>query len=145
LQGETKEMTKAVMSITYFRQHGGALALRRLKANTLIAGKQFKQGSTTAAFSTLPLEPELSIPSTATEGYRRLLKAQRKLFAGDTFALSQGRQEIRSQFIQNGTVTDNATLETLLKGIAEAEDMLLHGIMQGKLNEQSGNFGKGSL
>lgn len=54
--------------------------------------------------------------------------------------MAESRLAIRAEFDKNRTVTEPNHLEGLLVMIDEAEDMLLHGIVQGKLNE-SGNYG----
>jgi len=118
------------------------LSTTRKSLKTVLSNNLPVFSVTTASLSTLSLEADLVIPATPTEGYRRLLRAQRKLFVGDSFAQSQARREIRHHFNQNSNVTDTVTLSNLLKGIAEAEDMLLHGVMQGRLNEDTGNYGK---
>lgn len=76
----------------------------------------------------------------ALSGYRRLFRARNKLFAGDVRAMAESRLAIRAEFDKNRTATDPNHLEGLLLMIDEAEDMLLHGIVQGKLND-SGNYG----
>ena len=44
--------------------------------------------------------------------------------------------ELRSHFQNNRVVTDATHLEGLFSMIDETEDMMLHGIVQGKLNER---------
>ena len=72
----------------------------------------------------------------ALSGFRRLMRARQKLFAGDTHALQESRVELRSHFQNNRVVTDATHLEGLFSMIDETEDMMLHGIVQGKLNER---------
>ena len=55
-------------------------------------------------------------------------------------ALAESRLAIRAEFDKSREVADPHHLEGLLVMIDEAEDMMLHGIVQGKLNE-SGNYG----
>jgi complex III assembly factor LYRM7 len=76
----------------------------------------------------------------ALSGYRRLFRARNKLFHGDLRALAESRIAIRAEFNKNRVVSDPYHLEGLLVMIDEAEDMMLHGIVQGKLNEK-GNYG----
>jgi hypothetical protein len=76
----------------------------------------------------------------ALSGYRRLFRARNKLFVGDVRALAESRLAIRAEFDKNLTVGDPSHLEGLLVMIDEAEDMMLHGIVQGSLNER-GNYG----
>ena len=74
-------------------------------------------------------------------GYRRLIRAQRKLFAEDIYAQSQAKIAIRDYFEQNRSVADTKQLKELMQAIDDAEDMLVHGIAQGKLNEKTGSYG----
>ncbi|KAI2504430.1 hypothetical protein MHU86_10019 [Fragilaria crotonensis] len=75
----------------------------------------------------------------AISGYRRLFRARNKLFQGDIRALAESKIAIRAEFEKNRVVSDPHHLEGLLVMIDEAEDMMLHGIVQGKLNEH-GNY-----
>jgi hypothetical protein len=79
--------------------------------------------------------------SRVLSGYRRLLRAQKILFGEDYYAQSQAKNAIRDHFNQNRSVTDMDQIREMLQQIDEAEDMLLHGIAQGKLNEQTGSYG----
>jgi hypothetical protein len=76
----------------------------------------------------------------ALSGYRRLFRASRKLFQGDEIALVESSLSIRAEFEKYKFVNDVTQLEGLFLMIDEAEDMMLHGIVQGKLNEQ-GSYG----
>mmetsp|Transcript_10737 Transcript_10737/g.10863 ORF Transcript_10737/g.10863 Transcript_10737/m.10863 type:complete len:89 (+) Transcript_10737:28-294(+) len=82
-----------------------------------------------------------SIVSRALSGYRKLNRAQKKLFNGDILAQSNARIEIRKHFEQNKNESDQGQIEQMLTMIDEAEDMMLHGILQGKLNEDTGSYG----
>lgn len=84
--------------------------------------------------------------------YRRLFRARKILFQGDSTALTQSRTAIRNEFEKNrhlivttpATTTPNGGNEVFEAAIAaadEATDMMLHGIIQGKLNEGSGHYG----
>mmetsp|Transcript_29349 Transcript_29349/g.41546 ORF Transcript_29349/g.41546 Transcript_29349/m.41546 type:complete len:139 (-) Transcript_29349:1199-1615(-) len=76
-------------------------------------------------------------------GYRRLFRARKIVFHGDQRALRESRVAIREQFDLNRTVASNnndGTIEGLLSMIDEAENMLLNGIVQGKLNDNTGNY-----
>ncbi|KAL3762129.1 hypothetical protein ACHAWU_001580 [Discostella pseudostelligera] len=71
----------------------------------------------------------------ALSGYRRLFRARRQLFAGDTHALTQSKLAIRSEFDKHRHVTGPPEhIESLLQMIDDAEDMLLHGIVRGEYN-----------
>lgn len=65
-------------------------------------------------------------------GYRRLLRASRQAFRGDDYAIQQARLALRENFFENRDVADQETVAELIKGIDEAEGMLLHHIVQGK-------------
>lgn len=71
-------------------------------------------------------------------GYRRLFRARNKLFQGDQQALRESRIAIRQQFEMNRNIAQ--VNEELFAMIDEAEDMMLHGIVQGKLNKESGQY-----
>jgi len=74
-------------------------------------------------------------------GYRRLFRARGVVFIGDQRAMAESKIALRTEFDKNRSVTDPATLEGLLTMVDEAEDMLLHGIVRGDLNQSSGNYG----
>ena len=81
-----------------------------------------------------------SSQSRVFSAYRRLFRARAKLFQGDVAALQESRKAIRLQFVQNKTVpTFGDHFEGLLSMVDEAEDMLLTGFVQGKLN-QDGHY-----
>jgi len=79
--------------------------------------------------------------SRVLSGYRRLFRAQKKLFGEDYYAQKQAKVAIRDHFEQNRSVTDMEKLKDMIQQIDDAEDMLLHGIAQGKLNEETGAIG----
>ena len=89
----------------------------------------------------MPPSPSPFIPRVLS-GYRRLFRARKILFEGDHHALSESRIAIRDQFNNNKYVSDPTQMEGLLTMVDEAEDMLLNGIMRGKLNEEKGCYGK---
>ena len=73
----------------------------------------------------------------AISGYRRLFRARSKLFSGDARALRESAIAIRAEFDKNRHVTGPPEhIEGLLTMIDEAEDMLLHQIVRGELNEE---------
>ncbi|RLN79555.1 hypothetical protein BBJ28_00012776 [Nothophytophthora sp. Chile5] len=71
-------------------------------------------------------------------GYRRLLRASRQAFRGDDYALQQARVALRENFAANSAVSDQETIAELVKGIDEAEGMLLHHIVQGRAKQGEG-------
>jgi hypothetical protein len=81
----------------------------------------------------------LTMSSQATRvlsGYRRLFRARKCLFEGDTRAMRESKVAIRKEFDKNRRLTDPNHLEGLLVMIDEAEDMLLNGIVRGELNKE---------
>lgn len=70
----------------------------------------------------------------ALSGYRRLFRARATLFQGDERALRESRVAIRAEFTKNKNAPA-AQIPELLQMIDDAEDMLLHGIVRGELNE----------
>ncbi|OWZ15848.1 hypothetical protein PHMEG_00010439 [Phytophthora megakarya] len=72
-------------------------------------------------------------------GYRRLLRASRQAFRGDVYATQQARVALRENFTANSHVSDETQLQELIKGIDEAEGMLLHHIVQGRAKQQDGD------
>ena len=80
-------------------------------------------------------------------GYRRLFRARKILFTGDHRAMTESRLAIRAQFDSNRNINvdvmspqGQSHMEGLITMIDEAEDMLLHGIARGTLNEQKGHY-----
>ncbi|CAB9515773.1 expressed unknown protein [Seminavis robusta] len=77
-----------------------------------------------------------SARSRVFSAYRRLFRARAKLFQADTEAMRESAAAIRIQFLQNKTApTSGPHFEGLLTMADEAEDMLLTGFVQGKLND----------
>jgi len=75
--------------------------------------------------------------------YRRLFRARSQLFRGDVVALRESRKEIRQQFLMNAHAdVSGDLLEGYLQMADEATDMMTHGIVQGKLNQSTGHYGK---
>ena len=69
------------------------------------------------------------------------MRASSKLFVGDIEALTKSRQAVRQQFkLQRNAPTSGEQFEGLLVMVDEAEDMLLHGFVQGKLNPESQHY-----
>ncbi|ETV98319.1 hypothetical protein H310_09019 [Aphanomyces invadans] len=69
-------------------------------------------------------------------GYRRLLRASQQTFGADKRAVVEARKAVRAAFLENRDVHDTQALSALIKGIDEAEAMLLYNIVQGKANEK---------
>ncbi|CAI5740391.1 unnamed protein product [Peronospora destructor] len=80
----------------------------------------------------------MSIRMQVLGGYRRLLRASRQAFRHDVYALQQAHLALRKHFIDNRQVSEKKQLEELVKGIDEAEGMLLHHIVQGRAKEENG-------
>lgn len=70
-------------------------------------------------------------------GYRRLLRASRQAFRGDAYALQQAHVTLRDYFIGNRQVSEKEQVDELVKGIQEAEGMLLHHIVQGRAKQEA--------
>lgn len=73
-------------------------------------------------------------------GYRRLFRARKSLFDGDTRAMIESRIAIRKEFEKNRQVHDATQVQGLLLMIDEAVDMLLHGIVRGELNKEKNTY-----
>ncbi|GBG31581.1 Complex III assembly factor LYRM7 [Hondaea fermentalgiana] len=73
------------------------------------------------------------------QGYRRLLRARGKLFNGDSRALRESQVALRAAFEVNRHEADANRINDMIKDIGEAEDMMLHGLVQARLNER-GNY-----
>lgn len=75
-------------------------------------------------------------------GFRRLNRARIQLFKGDTHAMVVTHQQMRAEFERNRNVTPSGPeYEAMVAGIDEAADMLIHEIIRGNLNEQTGRYG----
>jgi hypothetical protein len=64
------------------------------------------------------------------------MRARQIPFASDPHALTSSRIELRKQFLANAHLTDPLIINELLVGITEVEDMLLNGLVQGKVVEE---------
>ncbi|KAG7394422.1 hypothetical protein PHYBOEH_005192 [Phytophthora boehmeriae] len=80
----------------------------------------------------------MSVRTQVLGGYRRLLRASRQAFRDDAYATSQARLALRENFLVNSQVSDQEQLQELVKGIDEAESMLLHNIVQGRAKQEEG-------
>jgi len=78
-------------------------------------------------------------PRVAVAGFRRLLRSAKLVFRADAFALSQAREQLRSEFRKHAQVSDAVELQQLLRGIDEVDEMLRFNIVQGTRNDR-GNF-----
>jgi len=82
-----------------------------------------------------------SAATRALSGYRRLFRARKVVFQNDARALRESAVAIRAEFDKNRHMTGPPEhIEGLLSMIDEAADMMLHGIIQGELNPNSGNY-----
>jgi len=81
-----------------------------------------------------------SMPLRVFSGYRRLFRARKILFTGDDRAMRESRVAIRAEFDKNRHVIDPTHLEGLIVMVDEAEDMLLHGIVRGELNQEKNTY-----
>ena len=72
-------------------------------------------------------------------GYRRLMRARAKLFAGDDFALAQSRTKLKEEFLAKAGVSDAAKVTEHIDEITDVESFMRHNLAQGVLNER-GSF-----
>ena len=72
------------------------------------------------------------------QAYRGLLRAARKTFAGDAFALSEAGRELRVQF-EAGRGLEGAAAAEALEAARDAEEFLLNNVSQARINDR-GNF-----
>ncbi|CAK4683794.1 unnamed protein product [Aphanomyces euteiches] len=77
-----------------------------------------------------------SVRAQVLGGYRRLIRASRQTFGADKRAVVEAHKAVRAAFLENRDVKDVSALQGLIKGIDEAESMLLYNIVQGQANEQ---------
>ena len=76
-------------------------------------------------------------------GFRRLNRARMRLFQGDQHAMAVSRMQMRAAFEENRHLKPSGPeYEALVAGIDEAADMLQHEIVRGKLNDDTGRYGK---
>ena len=90
-----------------------------------------------------PLSPHsmaaIELRQKALGGYRTLLRARKVPFSGDVLAMTESAKELRRQFEAHRAEKDADTIKELLRGVRQAEEMLLYHIAQGKKNSK-GNF-----
>lgn len=85
----------------------------------------------------------MSARARVLSGFRRLNRARIQLFQGDSHATTVSRQQMRAEFERNRNVpTIGAEYEAMVSGIDEAADMLIHEIIRGDLNEDTGRYGR---
>ena len=82
--------------------------------------------------------------STASRGlalarYRGLLRAARKTFHGDVYAVAEAKKELRSQFEAGRRLERDEDVREALQAAEDAEDFLLNNVSQAQINER-GNF-----
>jgi complex III assembly factor LYRM7 len=70
-------------------------------------------------------------------GYRRLLRASRQAFCGDEYAIQQARVALREHVFTNKNEANSKVIVEMLHAMEDAENMLLHNIVQGKQTEES--------
>lgn len=74
--------------------------------------------------------------------YRRLFRARKMLFEGDHEAMAGSRIAIKEEYLKNAAApTSGQQFDGLLKEVDEAIDMLLHGVVRGNLNPNTGHYG----
>eukprot|EP00611_Tribonema_gayanum_P018664 TRINITY_DN3183_c0_g1_i1.p1 TRINITY_DN3183_c0_g1~~TRINITY_DN3183_c0_g1_i1.p1 ORF type:complete len:132 (-),score=32.48 TRINITY_DN3183_c0_g1_i1:90-485(-) len=81
----------------------------------------------------------MAMRSRVMAGYRSLLRTRLVVFKDDARAIRASKMKLKEEFMKNKNVTDAKKLASLLKGIEEVQQMLLHNVVQGKRNER-GNY-----
>jgi hypothetical protein len=105
---------------------------RRWRYNSTFRRINLSSNTPTDALATMAASPSSRVFS----AYRRLFRARARLFQGDGEALQESGRAIRQQFMQNRAApTSGEHFEGLLGMVDEAEDMLLTGFVQGRLND----------
>ena len=85
----------------------------------------------------------MSARSRVFSAYRRIFRARKELFQGDRQAMMESRAAIKTEFLKNRDAPSSGEhFEGLILMVDEAVDMLLHGIVRGDLNQDSGNYGE---
>ena len=83
--------------------------------------------------------------SVVLSAFRKLNRARIDLFQGDSHAMAVTYQQMRGEFERNRSApTSGPEFEALVAGIEEATIMLKHEIIRGKLNDDTGRYGKRS-
>ena len=75
----------------------------------------------------------------ALRGYRLLLRSRKVPFRDDHLALAESAKELRRQFEAHRAETDTLAIQEMLRGVQQANEMLLYHIAQGRRNEE-GNY-----
>ncbi|GAQ77757.1 hypothetical protein KFL_000030350 [Klebsormidium nitens] len=81
----------------------------------------------------------MSSSAAALAGFRHLLRAQRKSFAGDSVMQAGAVKEIRSHFEKNRDASDPEEVQKLVAGCYDAADFLSTFVVQAELNDR-GNY-----
>lgn len=68
--------------------------------------------------------------------YRQVLRAQRHRFRGDAAMITAAHAETRGAFEANRGERDEGEVRRMLADAEEARDFVLHGMVQGVLNER---------
>ncbi|KAI8322837.1 hypothetical protein GQ54DRAFT_316921 [Martensiomyces pterosporus] len=68
--------------------------------------------------------------------YRRLLKIQRRRFAGDEAVINAAHKQTRSEFEANRSLADEKKIKKSLKHAANVEEVIRRYVVQGTRNEQ---------
>ena len=76
--------------------------------------------------------------------YRRLYRARITLFRNDVEAMTKSRDAVRVEYLKHGTnnISDEQHFQSLIGMADEAADMLRHSMIQGRLNANTGHYGK---
>ncbi|KAG5177216.1 hypothetical protein JKP88DRAFT_170348 [Tribonema minus] len=72
----------------------------------------------------------MAMRSRVMAGYRSLLRTRLVVFKDDDRAIRASKMKLKEEFMKNKNVTDANKLASLLKGIEEVQQMLLHNVVQ---------------
>ncbi|KAJ1813258.1 hypothetical protein LPJ56_003511 [Coemansia sp. RSA 2599] len=81
----------------------------------------------------------MSTASQVRNAYRRLLKVERRRFAGDIPVLTAAQKQTRSEFENNRTQTDEKKIQKLLKHAANVEEVIRRYVVQAPRSESKEN------
>ncbi len=71
--------------------------------------------------------------------YKSLSRASRQLFAGDSYAIQQSKQQLRQQIFANKNETNVEKINNGINDMKDVEALIRHNFVQARLNER-GNY-----
>ncbi|KAJ1642432.1 Complex III assembly factor lyrm7 [Coemansia erecta] len=81
----------------------------------------------------------MSTASQVRNAYRRLLKVERRRFAGDLPVQAAAQKQTRSEFESNRTQTDEKKIQKLLKHAKNVEEVIRRYVVQAPRSETKEN------